>query len=839
MTDKIHSLLKKIEAAEMNPVSDCVLPQNAYYLSDHEILCKERLRGNSRYPYDADGLVLWAHSNGVIEACESAFHIFKPIDFCKDPSLCFFGGIEGEDGTFEPISLFETTRQLKESIAVKRSVVYSNRSVYYLADTAEVTFALRVHTDPKKHIHFAFYAENKTDAPKTVYLFSVIDTILRRADTETFWDKLSKFGYRRGNAYLLRTHNDCLVVNRKIEGGRILRETHTVGKSDLIANRKTILNAPCLTTATFSRESDAVSTTDLPVAADLIVAKLAPHASMREEFDLSYYHDIPSAEAVINAPVDLAEIDAALDTWTAAENAEFDRMKITYGDWKGSLPAGLLNRFLRTVQKQVSVCALGKNYAGPFLGTRDVIQQLESCLMWSPELSREKILRTLNFVLEDGRPPRQFTLPESDDQLPRMDLREYIDQGAWIISALYSYLSFTDDYSILDELCSYYVADADTKTVFGKSAVRDTVLDHAIKIMEYYGSILDPDTGCVRILFGDWNDAIDALGATDDPNKKYGSGVSLMVTFQVYRNCLEMIDILRKVGKHTDLIPTYEAYREGIERGVFAHGIETDENGDRRIVHGWGDKLSYKLGSLCDPDGVSRLSSTSTSYFVLSGLIEKDPTLKKDVRQTFDALTSKYGLLTFDKPFPLSVRDKVGRICIVTPGTYENCASYVHAGMFAEMSLFAIGESEMAWRELEHSVVISHDNCSMTPFVMPNSYCHNPEYGIDGESMGDWYTGSGTVLLKEVVRYGFGVQPDLDGLTVAAPKQMNTTKAELELSIKGHPMKITYTDAGKGQRTYLVDGKETSGTYDPMMDTVKLRLPTADLHNGMTITILD
>lgn len=51
----------------------------------------------------------------------------------------------------------------------------------------------------------------------------------------------------------------------------------------------------------------------------------------------------------------------------------------------------------------------------------------------------------------------------------------------------------------------------------------------------------------------------------------------------------------------------------------------------------------------------------------------------------------------------------------------------------------------------------THAFISTTPFVMSNSYSHNAEYGMDGESMSDWYTGSANVLIKVLVRQVFGL----------------------------------------------------------------------------------
>ena len=93
--EKIKDLLCQIEELKANPDPDKKLPQNSFYLNENDILCCEREKGESRYPYDADGLVVWAKSSGYIDACESTFSIFKTVNFAEDPSIGFFAGIIG------------------------------------------------------------------------------------------------------------------------------------------------------------------------------------------------------------------------------------------------------------------------------------------------------------------------------------------------------------------------------------------------------------------------------------------------------------------------------------------------------------------------------------------------------------------------------------------------------------------------------------------------------------------------------------------------------------------------------------------------------------------------
>ena len=88
-----------------------------------------------------------------------------------------------------------------------------------------------------------------------------------------------------------------------------------------------------------------------------------------------------AANEAVGAEIDICAIDKALALSEEKEMHEFDKMTVNFSDWNGGIRAKVLNRFIRNVQKQVSFCALGKNYAGPHIGIRDVFQQLESSLI--------------------------------------------------------------------------------------------------------------------------------------------------------------------------------------------------------------------------------------------------------------------------------------------------------------------------------------------------------------------------------------------------------------------------------------------------------------------------
>ena len=836
---QIKNLMHQID--NFKATADNSMPQNTFYLNDNQILCCERQRGESRFAYDANGLVVWARSTGHIDAYDSTFTIFRELNNFEDASIAFMGGLKQANGDFFPVSLFDCHRQLFEPIDIKRYVVYSFRYAYYIADTPDVTFAVRVHASMDKHIHFAFTAINKSEKPQNIYMMSCMDAWLFYRNNGGVYDIMNRFGKRYDNGnFLLRSYGDSMTVGRTATGRAPNQEHLTACKAEVLGPMgRLMINATSLKTGVFPHQYSAANSVEVPVCADSAHYTLDAGDMVRREYELQYFHTTEEAEAVINQKPDIEKIDTVLQGDEALALSKFATMQTHFVDYNGSLNASVLNKFVRNIQKQISFCALGKNYFGPMMGVRDVMQQLESSLIWQPKESRAQFVNALNHILEDGRPPRQFSNQESDDYMPMFDLRKFIDQGVWIITTLHTYLSYTDDWSILNEKCGYYVAAEDNSRLIAKSKIVDTVLDHIVKIMDYLCSNIDEETGCLHSLFGDWNDALDGLGKTTDPDREYGTGVSVMCSLQLYQNCGEICEILAHVGGYEDKIAEYKTIAETLKNGLTKYAIDVNDNGERRIMHGWGDKRSYKIGSWCDPDGIARYSGTANAFWAISGMIKNDPTMKDVVMNAFRGLDSKFGIMTFDKAFPLDMRKYVGRIANITAGTYENAGTYVHATMFAAAALFLMGESKEAWRQFELGTVLSHPDCTKSPFAMPNSYFRNEDWCIDGQSFADWYTGSGTVFIKNLIKFGFGVCPNTMGLVVQTAASMPTTNTSIDIVVKGHPVTLKYQNKGVGSRKFLVNGKEMSSEFDDMMNIPKLFIPTADITDNMIIEVID
>ena len=832
LVEKVHSLKKGKENK---------LPNNSYFLDKNQVLCYPDEIGDSRYPYYNDGLVLFAHSDGYIDCIESLLNIFKIAHYNEDTPVAFFAG-EKRGKYYLPISITGAAHQLFEE-NIERYVIFTPVCAYYIVEAEEAVYAVKVYVNREKHIRFTVGGVN-LGKKREIYLCSYFEPNLRYQPYEGFFQRMTKYGeHLNGGGFVIKVRHynevyECMA-SRVTVSGEVKLSNFTTSKNSFIGNKGgNLTNAVSLKNGVYCREVEKTNTTNIPVISNIIHFEPERGEAVFIDYEMLVTKNVDEAKQFALGSVDVCREDSLLAEYRSEEEKAFENMNISFKDWiNPQIHESVAEKFLKCVQRQVSLCALSKNYAGEYLGIRDVFQQLESALLWQPEESRKQIVKIMDYILEDGRAPRQVSFPATEGAIPKMDLRPFIDQGFWIVETLYAYLAFTGDFSILDEICGYFKAEK-TMGSLAHTEQRDSVLCHLTKITDFLISNIDENTHCIHALYGDWNDALDGLGKTQDKTREYGDGVSVMATEQLYLALGHMCEILEAVSGDGALIKRYESVRDTVAEGFIANAVLTDENGKNRIAHGWGENMSYYVGSFKDYDGKSRISLTAHAYSVISGLIERIPEKAKDIADNIVSLDSKYGLLTFDEPFD-GYAPQVGRISTITKGTYENSCAYVHAGTFGAMALFLLGRPEEAWNALEKAMVISHENVTLSTFVMPNSYCFDEVYGFDGESMGDWYTGSGTVLIKNIVRYGFGIEPDLDGLKIAPAGYFPAKEAEISLKLKGKEVRVKYQNSDNKNRIITLNGEILALKFDKMRKINFAEIPLNKLDEKNMIVISD
>ena len=506
--------------------------------------------------------------------------------------------------------------------------------------------------------------------------------------------------------------------------------------------------------------------------------------------------------------------------------------------------------FLINLQHQVSVCSQIKGYMQlaqrSLVGIRDVFQALEAYLYFAPEKAKSKILEALSYTCPSGRCLRQY-LPGSSIA----DTREFIDQGLWVIKTIVEYVKVTGDQSILSEEVGYHEIVEDNPFIGSVKPAEaiEPVLLHLFRVMEYLIKNINSDTQLLMALYGDWNDALDGLGFTDQPGKKFGTGTTVMGSLQLYQNCKDMLELLEFLGlqeTHKDKMALFRDAKENLYSGLVNNAILGSGN-TARVAHGFGDEGKYTVGGPEDPDGVSRLGLTSHAYWIISGMHQD--TKKKEGRDllpsilsAYEQLDDKYGLRTFVPAFDRGTEHWFGRIPRLPPGTAENGATYNHATLFGVWSLFQAGQSEAAWKQLEKLLPFTsiHDNYNLTPFVIPNSYIHNLEKGLDGESMNDWQTGSSNVLLKILIWYVFGFRPELNHLRIQPDPRSPLSQFYFSAVYQGKPIVLNYEKTSDvNERIIRFNGKPLKLFEDQELNTRVVDLPCQHLQNENRIEILD
>lgn len=799
MINEILKLIKEIKSVKSSKNESSSINDQIFFLKNDNILALRNPIGDSRFPYTVDGLTLWAYASGNISINQSNFFIIPPTVEGKEPYINFYGGINNKNNKYDVFSLTGNS-DTELGMNEETYTIFNPSYCYYIRVIKGIIFATKLTVTKEKKIICSVYAINKSRKEVDVFSSLYFNPLLIHSsveDEETKWFRTVKIN--KETAYFSsiedlsrEIHLNNFAILKAASNGDY--KDITTRRMDYVGDKnRSISQSINLRNGCFVNHLPSASFTDMAIYGDIVSKHLLPGEYLESNYQVTIsFNKMEDDKEEYNLTTNEKLFNESFKKRQTNLKIHFSKLN----DY--NLDNELFNNFLKSVIEQVDYGSKTKNSSLMLLGIRDVYQMMEASLIWDKENARNKILESLSYLDPSGRAPRQYA-KESKGDSPLLDNREFIDQGQWIISTIYKYLAFTNDYSILNEECGYCKLIG--RKAGEKLEEKDTVYDHLIKIINFLTSNIDKSTNCLKANYGDWNDAVDGLGLSD--KEAFGNGVSVMATCHLYQNLHEMEEI-RKIYKDKK-DPHYLKVAEEVEQGILNNAIVSKGN-ERKIVHGWGDNKSFYVGSYDDVDHKSRYSSTSHSFFVLSGLYNNHKDFHKDILKARDALDSKYGLLTFDQYFDKKDAYKVGRIVNLPKGTAENGATYIHAGMFYVRALFQMNEGKLAFDQIYKLIPITHKNITTSPFVMPNSYGDNQELGIDGESMSDWYTGSSNTLLKAIIFDMFGIKPQIgDVLEINPTNYFPSDEVDITLPIKGKTVTVKYQNKHSGERKIYVN----------------------------------
>jgi len=826
------------------------LPSNTYFLEDGSILALPREDGDSRYPYGEGGFNFWTYGSGYMHCNEGLFSPFLRATEGQEPKIAFFISFEHQGTTHRELIPILGVPVVNASIEAFRYTVFTKAATYFFCEVEGLQVVVRVFVDRDSKINFTLHIEGAYKGDGEIQLSYYLNPFVKNALVENSVDRwFRQVTYRLDKglgSFVVKAYEELdrlgMVANvgtfkLALTQGQITGHQTTTSRYDFVGgSRRSLHNPLALQEGSFQEGLKACAFTETAIMGGILSLGMAE--SLRIDGVFAYSFDEQTMEEDISAPVDSGLIDLALEK---VMNHEADKGKDLVLKFEGgeALSGDLMTPFMGQVMKQVEFCSSIKGYiqlsSFSLIGIRDVFQALEGVLYYEKDLARGKMLEALNFVTKEGRCPRQYILPKEKGQTHGMDLRPFIDQGVWVISTIITYLRYSKDYDFLRVPVGYYEFLDEEKHLARQAEGEGTVLTHMLAIMAYLLSNQDlGHTDCIYALYGDWNDALDGLGRSTSPDKDYGTGVSVMASLQVYQNLEEMIELLEVLsdkGMFMDKgqIQRYKQRKESLASGLRKYAV-VEKGGVQKILHGWGDRRSYLVGSFEDPDGKSRDGLTAGAFWAITGLLDRQPELKGPILASFERLEGKYGLKTFQPHFEMGT-EGVGRIPNLPAGTAENGATYIHASLFGVMALMAMGESEKAWVELAKLLPFTHEKISCSPFVMPNSYSFNEAFHIDGDSMADWQTGSSNVLLKVILKYVIGFNPMHEGLRLQPAAYCPFHHFKCQIQYLGRHIQIEWAQSGQA-RSFSLNGRPVEGHWDEALSVKVLWIPDHQLPEG-------
>ena len=821
-----------------------------------------------RFVYGFDGFTLWCQADGYIYASDGLHQLFSVTKEGDEPSIAFFLDAGGKIISLLPAPFLADGAQ--------RYTVSAIHATYYFTEWEDISTTVRVTTSPTNQLLFSLFVSFKKPRQNCrllTYCSPYEKNELGKSD-EDRWFLTTKTTNRTkpdGKSSLLfapcsvtvfedpdrftsLTHQSLLRgACSRTPGIKFQSYESTTSRKEFVGGTNRNLNNPvAFERPHFPEQRSETVFNDKGIFANALLFGAEENSALRLDYIYQRVSNPKDLKKLANEPVTPVLVDKAVQE-VADENSEhLSSLKIegSFDQKDCEIDAQDFFPFLISLQHQVAVCSKIKGYMQlaqrSLVGIRDVFQALEAYLYFAPEKAKEKILEALGYTCLSGRCLRQY-LPGS----PIADTREFIDQGLWVIKTIVEYVKVTGDQSILTEEVGYHEIVEDSPYIGAVRPIetRETVLLHLFRILGYLVGNINPKTQLLMALYGDWNDALDGLGFTDKKGRKFGTGTTVMGSLQLYQNCKDMIELLHFIDlqeNHKEEIELYQKAKDNLYSGLVNHAILAS-GGATRVAHGFGDETKYTVGGPKDPDGASRYGLTSNAYWIISG-IHHDVKMKQgldllpSILSVYEQLDDKYGLRTFYPAFDRGTEHWFGRIPRLPAGTAENGATYNHATLFGIWSLFQAGQSQAAWKQLEKLLPFTsiHNNYNLTPFVIPNSYIHNLEKGLDGESMNDWQTGSSNVLLKILIWYVFGFRPELNHLRIQPDPRSPLTQYTYSGTYQNKKIVMSYQKTSAvNERTICFNEKPLKLFRDDELNASVADLPCRQLGKENQITISD
>lgn len=379
----------------------------------------------------------------------------------------------------------------------------------------------------------------------------------------------------------------------------------------------------------------------------------------------------------------------------------------------------------------------GYYHGGLLFGTgmRDQFQDILGMVIVDPGRVRARILNALQYQFADGSTLHNFFKLTNHGERTH-----HSDTPLWISFGLVEYLNETHDFSILDEVVSFY------------DEGQATVYDHMLRSLDF--AVGDcTERGLPKIRKGDWNDTLDHIGPQ-------GKGETIWGAFflcYVLKKTFELLDHKKDLA----IKQRWQHACEKIERTV--NEIAWDGEWYVRAFRDNGQVV----GSNQMKQG--KLFLNSQTWAIISEAAPQDRA-DKALKSCLQYLENKTGM---QKVWPAyrEVEDDIGLISRCVPGKKENGAVFNHASSWFVLAAILNGNVEDAYRiykkmlPVNSSQSVGVERYETEPYVF-SEYVTSKEHETEGQASHSWLTGSSVWMYRIGLDWILGLRTSLKGICV-------------------------------------------------------------------------
>jgi cellobiose phosphorylase len=659
--------------------------------------------------------------------------------------------------------------------------------------------------------------KNRSDTQKKLSIVSTVEFCLWNAvDDGTNFQRNYNIGeveveegviYHKTEYRERRNHYAFYYVNRKTAGFDTDLDTY-LGKFGNYDLPQAVKN---------NKSENSVAHGWSPIASHRLEYTLEPGEEADIVFILGYIEvskedkwDGPAAKSIINKrPAQklmkrYGNTDAVKEE-LAALCAHWDKLlgniEVKSGDEKLDRMVNIWNQYQCMVTFNMSRSAsFYESGQGRGMGFRDSCQDLLGFVHMVPQRARERILDIAAIQFENGGAWHQYQpLTKRGNADAGMGFN---DDPLWLIACTYSYISETDDYSILDEPVPFENKEGTEKPLF----------EHLRASYRYTLNNLGPHR-LPLIGRADWNDCLNLNCFSEEPGESFqtcaniesqAESIFIAGMFVLYAEQFARLCIKR--GELTQAEQARKAIKE-MSEAILEHGW--DGEWFIRAYDSNGDKVGSKE---CD-DG--KIFIEPQGMCVMAGVGVETGQAKKALTSLKERLTFEYGTCLVAptyKEYHLSL----GEISSYPPGYKENGSVFCHNNPWASIAETVLGNADEAfeiYRRICPAYIEDISDIHRTePYVYSQTIA-GQESPAPGEAKNSWLTGTAAWTFVNVSQYLLGILPTPDGLSVRPCLPASFTNVRVKRVYRGVTYNITISRSS--EKGLWVDGKKLDGDIIP------------------------